>query len=95
MLFRSDETVTVKADGTVVGAKDAVAKLLKDNLWMKKGASPDRSGSDGFSGGVPPVGLAEKIRLAEEKMNDQDATPLARREALNEARRLKLEQAKF
>ena len=90
-ILAADPDVTVSADGTVVGAKEAIAKLLKENPGLKgKAPVADASGSGGFNGTDLPS-LDDKIRIAEAKiLNAKDGQE--RRNAIAEAGALKAQK---
>lgn len=66
-LLAGDDSVTVKDDGTVVGAKQAVEKLLKDKPLLVKGKTATPSTSGGEFGGQDVKTLDARIKEAEAK----------------------------
>ena len=73
-LLMDDATVTVK-DGAVTGAKEAVARLLKEYPNFKAGTPAAASGAS-FSGGTPGKGIDEQIAEAQKAGNYQEAIRL-------------------
>lgn len=73
-LLMDDATVTVK-DGAVTGAKEAVARLLKEYPNFKAGTPAAASGAS-FSGGTPGKGIDEQIAEAQKAGNYQEVIRL-------------------
>lgn len=81
-LLASVDTVAIEADGiTVKGAKEAVAKLLKDKPFLVKaeGNKPPANSGGGEFGGNDGKTTAEKIREAESKGDFKSALSLKTR----------------
>ncbi len=88
LLARSKD-ITVEEDGTVLGAKEAVTKLLAEKAFLVKGkGAPGASGAE--FGGTTPANRVGKIAELERIMADTTKTTLERQNAGREARALKL-----
>ncbi len=87
-LLSASKDITVDADGEVIGAKEAVAKLLKDKPLLAKGKGAAASGAE-FGGNDPKTRVAQIADL-ERRANDLKLTVSERQNAAREARALKL-----
>lgn len=91
VLLESSEDVTVDEDGTVKGAKKAVADLLKEKPFLagqSGGGTPSRSGT--AFGGQEPQGGAQTAASLRQKAQDPTLTARARSELLAQARSIEL-----
>lgn len=79
-LLADDDTIVVAKDDSVAGAKDAVARILKEKPFLK-GGKPAPSKPGGEFGGNDPSTIQERIAALEADGK------------FPEARRLKMEQA--
>jgi hypothetical protein len=86
-LLSGSKDVTVDDEGEVLGAKEAVAKLLSEKPILARGKS---SSSGAEFGGNDPKTAAAKITELEQRMNDPKLTLSERQAAGREARALKL-----
>lgn len=85
-LLAGNEDITIK-DGVVTGAKEAVAKLLKEKPFLSKAPPPPKSGAE--FGGNDPATKTQKISDLDKRGVDMSLTQRQRQEALEESRRLK------
>lgn len=79
MILANEESVTVEADGTVKGVKEAVKKVLKDKPHLV--AAQGGSASGGEFGGEETQGLDTQIAEAERKGDFRTAMQLKMRRA--------------
>lgn len=86
-ILQGSADITVDDEGEVAGAKEAVAKLLKDKPVLAKGKS---SASGGEFGGNDPKTAVAKIAELERRMNDPQLSQRERQDAGREARALKM-----
>jgi hypothetical protein len=87
-LLAGSDDITVADDGTVKGAKKAVADLLKEKPFLAKGTTPGASG--GEFGGNDPKDKAQKIAELERKAADPTITSAQRKALYEEKRALQL-----
>jgi hypothetical protein len=88
-LLQGSTDITVNDEGEVRGAKEAVAKLLKDKPILVKGKV---AASGAEFGGNDPKARVAKIAELEARMNDPKLSQSERQAAGRDARSLKLEQ---